>query len=145
MSPSEYIDQYVTKHFPYCTQDHGKLREVFYMGLIYALSNPPQPKSCVELANKIGDLEKETKALMATQKEIADQLLASVEQMKKAQAEQRAQFDTLNQKIADLTAAVEAQGNASQDLVDAAASVKEEAQALDDMIPDDPTPGGPTV
>lgn len=77
--------------------------------------------------------------LMATQDEIVKQLNETREQLRKVSKEQSDRSDALLKKITDLEAIIAAGGTIGQDLVDAAAGVKAEAQALDDLIPDPPT------
>lgn len=75
---------------------------------------------------------------MASQAEIVQQLNEARAQLRKVSEEQSARSDTLLKKIAELEAIIAAGGTIGQDLVDAAAGVKAEAQALDDLIPDAP-------
>lgn len=85
---------------------------------------------------RIDELERK---LMASQKELAADLALVLEKQQKTAEEikavQEAQAVSL-QKIADLEALV-ASGNApTQELVDAVAAVKAQAQIVDDLIPD---------
>ena len=78
---------------------------------------------------------------MATQKELADSLNAVLAQQKKTAEEIKsvqASVDTLNAKIVQLEAIIAAGGEASQELTDAVAAVKAQAQVVDELIPDLP-------
>lgn len=72
---------------------------------------------------------KNQKKIMATQEELATQLLALKEQTDKANAE-------LVQKIADLEAAIVAAGNTTPAVDDALAALKASVKAVDDIVPD---------
>lgn len=97
------------------------------------------------------DLHQLEHKIMATQKEIADQLTALngvLQAIGTEVTKVSAETDQSLQKIVDLTAAINAGGAASQEVVDALAAVttsvtniKTGLQALDDKIPDAP----PTV
>jgi chromosome segregation ATPase len=85
------------------------------------------------------DLQEMEKRIMATQAEAAQTLRDVVVQLKKSDGEIKtvqASVDTLNKKIADLEAVISAGGDASQELIDAVAAVKAQAQVVDDEIPD---------
>lgn len=83
---------------------------------------------------------------MATQKELTDDLKLVVEQQKKTHAEiitLQGGVDELKTKIAELQAIIDAGGTGgtvTQELIDAVAEVKAQAQIVDDAIPDVPTP-----
>lgn len=80
---------------------------------------------------------------MATQAELAETLRQVNEQQKKTGREiaaLQASMDTLNAKIAELEAIIAAGGTPSQELVDAVQAVKDQAQIVDDQIPDAPEP-----
>lgn len=80
---------------------------------------------------------------MSTQAEQAQVLRNVLAQQQKTQAEigtLQGSVDTLNQKITDLEAQVASGGDASQELIDAVAAVKAQAQIVDDQIPDVQTP-----
>ena len=69
---------------------------------------------------------------MTTQSEIAADVNAVKDQLQKIGNE----TSTLLQRVADLEAAVGNQDNASQELVDAVAALKQQAQLVDDLVPD---------
>lgn len=78
---------------------------------------------------------------MATEKQLADDLKGVLEQQKKTAAEiqsVQASVDSLNTKIAELEAIIAGGGEASQELTDAVAAVKVQAQLVDSLIPDLP-------
>lgn len=80
---------------------------------------------------------------MATQAEIAADLRAVLAQQQKTAAEIAAVQEAQNvaiAKIAELEALIAAGGTVTQELVDAVAAVKAQAQIVDDLIPDVPTP-----
>jgi len=80
---------------------------------------------------------------MATQTQIAADLQTVLAQLKKTSAEiasVQAATDALNVKIAELEAIIASGGEASQELVDAVAAVKAQAQLVDEQIPDLPVP-----
>lgn len=82
---------------------------------------------------------------MATQKALADDLkLVHAQQQKTAEEIKavQASVDTLKEKIVELEAVI-AGGEADQELTDAVAAVKAQAQTVDDLIPDLPTPPTP--
>lgn len=78
---------------------------------------------------------------MATQAELA-QILREVrtQQEKTAQeiATLQGSVDTLKTKVEELEAIVAQQGEASEELTEAVNAVKEQAQIVDDQIPDAP-------
>lgn len=81
--------------------------------------------------------------IMATQAEIVAILQDVLAQQKKTSAEitsLQAGVDTLKAKITELEAVIAAGDQASQELVDAVAAVKAQAQVVDDQIPDLPAP-----
>lgn len=87
------------------------------------------------------DLEEMEKRIMATQAELAADLKAVLEQQKKTGTEiatLQASVDAQTQKIKELEELVAAGGEISQELVDAVAAVKAQAQVIDDQIPDAP-------
>lgn len=95
----------------------------------------------VELLRR--DINQLREVLMTTQAEQAQILRQVLTQQQKTQGEiatLQGSVDTLNQKIADLESQVAAGGEASQELQDAVAAVKAQAQIVDDQIPDVPTP-----
>lgn len=77
--------------------------------------------------------------IMATQSELAADLKLVLAQQQKTAAEiaavQAAQTLSL-QKITELEAIIAAGGGPSQELIDAVAEVKAQAQIVDDLIPD---------
>lgn len=80
---------------------------------------------------------------MATQAELAADLRAVLDQQKKTSGEiatVQASVETLKKTITDLEAIIAAGGAVSQELTDAVAAVKAQAQLIDDQIPDAPTP-----
>lgn len=84
----------------------------------------------------------ETK-IMQTQTELANDLKAVLAQQQKTATEisaVQAGVDTLKQQVADLQAVIDSGGTISQELIDAVAAVKAQAQVIDDLIPDSPTP-----
>jgi hypothetical protein len=89
------------------------------------------------------DLKKLEDKLMATQAELVADLKAVLAQQQKTSGEITAlqgSVDTLKAKIVELEAIIAAGGTVSQELVDAVAAVKAQAQTVDDQIPDVPTP-----
>jgi peptidoglycan hydrolase CwlO-like protein len=89
------------------------------------------------------DLMQFESVYMATQTQLAADLKAVLEQQKKTSVEITAlqgSVDTLNTKITELEAVISAGGEASQELTDAVAAVKAQAQVVDDQIPDLPEP-----
>lgn len=83
---------------------------------------------------------------MATQQDLVNDLKAVRTQQEKTAGEiatLQTSVTTLNQKIVDLQAIVDAGGTISQELIDAVAAVKQEAQTVDDLIPD--APATPTL
>ncbi len=91
----------------------------------------------------LNNLNELRKAIMATQAELIQTLKDVSAQQKKSAGEIQAvqkSVDDLKAKIVDLEAAVAAGGSPSQDLTDAVADVKAQAQVVDDLIPDAPTP-----
>lgn len=89
-------------------------------------------------------LDQMEEKIMATQKELADDLKLVLAQQVKTQGEiatVQASVDTLKQQVIDLEAIIAAGGTGvSQELIDAVAAVKAQAQIIDDAIPDVPTP-----
>ena len=80
---------------------------------------------------------------MATQAELAADLKAVLAKQQKTADEIKALQagqDVLTAKIVELQALVDAGGTVSQELIDAVAAVKAQAQVVDDLIPDVPTP-----
>lgn len=92
------------------------------------------------ILNRIAEME--TK-IMATQAELAADLRAVRTQQEKTAAEiaevQAAQTVSLD-KIKELEVLVASGGTVTQELIDAVDSVKTQAQVVDDLIPDVPTP-----
>lgn len=89
---------------------------------------------------------------MATQAEQTQALREVLTQLQKTSGEiatLQGSVDTLNTRIVELEAQVGSTGDASQELIDAVAAVKAQAQIVDDQIPDVPaTPpadGGASV
>jgi chromosome segregation ATPase len=85
------------------------------------------------------DISELRKLIMATQSEQAQVLRDVLEQQKKTAGEittLQGSVDTLNTKIAELEAQIAAGGDASQELIDAVAAVRQQAQLVDDQIPD---------
>jgi uncharacterized coiled-coil protein SlyX len=88
------------------------------------------------ILDRIAEMEKK---IMATQKELADDLkLVLAEQQKTAEEIKavQASVDTLNAKIVDLEGQLASGSIVSQELIDAVAAVKAQAQIVDDLIPD---------
>ena len=73
-------------------------------------------------------------AIMATQKDAAEQLKAIGDKLDKIAVEE----NKLQASIATLTTAVEAGGNVTPELQAAIDDVKAKAQVLDDIVPDAP-------
>jgi len=87
------------------------------------------------------DLEQMEKRIMATQAELVAKLNATLEQQKKSAVEiqaVQASVDDLKKKIADLQAIIDAGGTVTPELVDAVNAVANQAQVVDDLIPDAP-------
>ena len=84
-------------------------------------------------------LEKKVDLIMANQAELAADLKLVLAQQKKTAAEiaevQAAQTVAIA-KIAELEALITAGGTVTQELIDAVAEVKAQAQVVDDLIPD---------
>jgi hypothetical protein len=72
-------------------------------------------------------------AIMTTQAELAQQILAVRDQLQKVHTE-------VTGKIAELEAAVLAAGNVSPEVEAALQAVRSALQPIDDLIPDAPTP-----
>lgn len=92
------------------------------------------------------DLEEMETRIMASQAELAADLKGVLERQKKTSTEiatLQASVDAQTVKIAELEALVAAGGTISQELVDAVAAVKAQAQLIDDQIPDVVTPPNP--
>lgn len=88
-------------------------------------------------------MEEMENRIMASQTQLAADLQAVLAQQKKTSAEiasVQAATDALNARIVELEAVIANGGEASQELTDAVAAVKAQAQALDDQIPDLPVP-----
>lgn len=84
-------------------------------------------------------LEQKVDNIMATQAELAADLRAVRAQQEKTGGEiatLQGSVDTLNAKIVSLEALLAAGGVVTQELIDAVAAVKEQAQIVDDQIPD---------
>lgn len=77
---------------------------------------------------------------MATQAEIAAGLKQIQTQIGKVAKEQSDRFDALTAKIKELTDLINAGGDATPEVTSALADVQTALQALDDTIPDAPTP-----
>jgi cob(I)alamin adenosyltransferase len=95
-------------------------------------------KSHLQLATKT-DLKEMEKRIMATQAELAADLKAVLEQQKKTSGEIKTvqdSVDALKVKVAELEAIIAAGGTIGQELIDAVAAVKAQAQVIDDQIPD---------
>jgi len=110
-------------------------------GLVKRNNNNAILDRLAEMENKI----------MATQAELSADLKLVLEQQQKTAAEiasvQAAQTVAI-EKIAELEAIIAAGVNPSQELVDAVAAVKAQAQIVDELIPDLPVvipPTEPTV
>lgn len=89
---------------------------------------------------RIDQLERK---LMATQKELADDLKLVLAQQQKTVTEiqgLQTEVNTLKNTIVDLQKIIDAGGTIGQELVDAVAAVKAQAQVVDDQIPDVPVP-----
>lgn len=94
------------------------------------------------------DLKKLENKIMASQKELADGLLAVAEQQKKTRGEIQTvqkEVTTLKERIVELEALITAGGPVSAELQAAFDAVKEQAQIVDDEIPDVPTVPVPEV
>lgn len=80
---------------------------------------------------------------MATQSDLTADLKAVLAQQKKTAGEIAAVqegVDTLKTQVADLEAQIAAGGNVTPELMRAVSDVKAQAQVVDDLIPDVPTP-----
>jgi peptidoglycan hydrolase CwlO-like protein len=92
------------------------------------------------------DINEMEQRIMASQKELAEDLSKVLAQLKKTASEIKGvqtTMDELKQKIIDLEEVINAGGDASPDLVAAVQAVKDQAQVVDDAIPDPvvvPTP-----
>lgn len=79
---------------------------------------------------------------MATQAEQAQTLRDVLAQLQKTAGEiatVQSSVDALKARIVELEAIIASGGDASQELIDAVAAVKAQAQVVDDEIPDAPT------
>jgi chromosome segregation ATPase len=95
-------------------------------------------RSHLNFATK-SDLKEMEKRIMATQAELSADLKAVLAQQVKTQGEiatVQASVDTLKVQVADLQAIIDAGGTVTQELIDAVAAVKAQAQVIDDQIPD---------
>ena len=90
-------------------------------------------------AEKCNDKNKLDKILM-NQAELAAGLNAIQTQVGKVAAEQAAKSDALIAKVAELEAIIAAGGDVTPEVTTALEGVKTALQALDDVIPDAPTP-----
>lgn len=88
---------------------------------------------CIETQNELKQIRINTEKIMATQTEIAQQLRNSVITLNKIGTE----TDKLIQKVADLTAAVANQDNASDELTAAVKAVEDQLKSVDDKVPDE--------
>lgn len=80
---------------------------------------------------------------MATQSELAADLKAVLAQQQKTAGEITAvqkSVDDLKAQIVVLEGQINAGGTVTQELIDAVAAVKTQAQVVDDLIPDVPPP-----
>lgn len=96
-----------------------------------------------DLIFDIRNLKEKVTQIMTTQAEQAQILRDVLAQQQKTAAEiggVQTEVTALKARIAELEAAAGNQDNASQELVDAVAAVKAQAQVVDDAIPDAPTP-----
>lgn len=103
-----------------------------------------------ELHQLRNDFTQFKETVMATQAEQAQTLRDVLAQQKKTATEiagVQAQTETLKEKIDSLQAIIDAgtgtAGEATQELIDAVAAVKAQAQVLDDAIPDAVVPPTP--
>ncbi len=105
-------------------------------------------KGCQELAGGITQkhlaelrlalenaIRRQKEEIMKTQAELAAELKGILAQQKKSDAEIRAAFSGLEEKIAALETVI-ANGEASPELTQAVADVKAQEQILDDLVPD---------
>jgi peptidoglycan hydrolase CwlO-like protein len=95
------------------------------------------------LHQRLHHIEQTLKNIMATQAELAADLKAVLAQQQKTAGEiaaVQASVDTLKAQIVDLEGQIATGGTVSQELVDAVAAVKAQAQIVDDLIPDVATP-----
>lgn len=95
-------------------------------------------RSHLELATK-NDLKEMEKRIMASQAELTADLKAVLAQQQKTSAEiatLQSSVDAQTVKIAELEALVAQGGTITQELIDAVAAVKAQAQVIDDQIPD---------
>ena len=91
------------------------------------------------LHKRLHNIEHQLKHIMATQTELAADLKAVLAQQQKTAGEitaVQASVDTLKARIVDLEGQIAAGGTVSQELVDAVAAVKAQAQIVDDLNPD---------
>lgn len=98
------------------------------------------------LHRRLHYLETQLENIMATQAELAADLKAVLAQQQKTAGEiaaVQASVDTLKAQIVDLEGQIATGGTVSQELVDAVAAVKAQAQIVDDLIPDAPAPPVP--
>lgn len=123
----------------------------------------PQVEAMLALANSVNELactlsktsinlilqriEQKVDLIMATQAELSADLRAvNAQQLKTAGeiAALQAGQDVLTAKIVELQAIIDAGGTGvTQELIDAVAAVKSQAQIVDDLIPDVPAPPQP--
>lgn len=95
------------------------------------------------LHNRLHNLEHQLKHIMATQSELAADLKAVLAQQQKTAGEITAvqkSVDDLKAQIVVLEGQISAGGTVTQELIDAVAAVKTQAQVVDDLIPDVPPP-----
>lgn len=91
-------------------------------------------------------LERTVRIMAKTQAELAQDLRDLTAQVSKVNGETQGlqtEVNTLKTKVADLEAALNAGGNASQEVLDAFAGLKTQVQAVDDAVPDVVTPPSP--
>lgn len=86
------------------------------------------------------DLKETERKIMLSQAELTAGLLQIKTQVAKVAQEQSTRFDTLTAKIAELQAIIAAGGTIGPEVEAALQEVKTALQALDDTIPDAPTP-----
>lgn len=96
----------------------------------------------------ITKLDRKLTKIMSIQSDLTADLKLVLAQQQKTSAEiatVQASVNVQAQRIAELEAIIAAGGPITQELIDAVAAVKAQAQVIDDQIPDVPTQPAPTV
>jgi chromosome segregation ATPase len=108
--------------------------------LLAAVNQDTKNKAVLQ---RIAEMESK---IMATSAELAADLKLVLAQQQKTAGEiasVQTSVDALKAQIVDLEGQISVGGTVSQELVDAVAAVKAQAQVVDDLIPDLPTPPAP--